>query len=418
MPDGAPAAGVPVVLTVERGVTESIFGVLAFGLSLGLAALPCLAPDAPRNVICGDDAQRAATGPDGGWAFRLSQAWVPGTLTDTKWHVTAAVDGPGGRAVSDVRFKVREQSPTAPDLQLWAPDVVMRDEGGRVAVSWPELPGRGFEDPPAYEVSWVDGAGRLVWAVSTERSDATIDARLREDTSGNLALVARASRWRVDIRYRYTHTAAARPYTGTAGAPLSRAKPCTVRDALGAESAPPGCPATDADLATPITGDGVRFPCMRLPAVPRGVSVPEIQLPSGVQACADAPPAVTVDLGQEVGVGLVVARGCDGCTVEASSDGTSWRALGRGQVVETPVAPTARWIRASGDGADRLAELSVWPGTPPAAPGPASTVAGAPPSPAAPDGDDDDRSPLLLVVALVLLVAVAAAAGRVAGRRR
>jgi hypothetical protein len=164
-------------------------------------------------------------------------------------------------------------------------------------------------------------------------------------------------------------------------------------------------------VATPIT-DGVGVGCLRMPDLPSGVSAPDLQLPSGVRTCAEAPPAVTVDLGDVTGVGLVVARGCAGCTVEASSDGTSWRALGRGQVVETPAAPTARWIRASGDGADRLAELSVWPGTPPAAaPAPGPTTARGTPRPA-PGTGDDDLPWLPVAAALALLVAAAVATDR------
>jgi hypothetical protein len=333
-PDGSAAAGVP--LTVTRLATngEKVGDFLTAVFTGGLACIP------DNGDLCAANDQvvdQGTTGADGSYATRLSRAYVPGYQTDADWLVAAA--GPAGAGEvsgpsSSYEMEVNTAAPVAPALPLWdqAP-AVSGDRVISVSVSAPAVPEGAT--PKQASTEFLDSRGASVLSLSGP----SVDARLLED--GTLRVVgARA----VDVvahhvdgstTYHQHLVSAGTPYQG-ALVPLSRGKACA---AGGPASAP--CALTDGDLTTAAVGTDA----------------------------TQAPPAdAVVDLGAPSAIGLVVARGCAGCTVETSDDAVTWAALpavktsgsvSGMQLAAGGRAVTARYVRVLQP--TGLREISVWP---------------------------------------------------------
>ena len=333
-PDGSAAAGVP--LTVTRLATngEKVGDFLTALFTGGLACLP------DSGDLCAANDQvvdQPTTGADGSYATRLSRAYVAGFQTDADWLVSATAPGDAGEASgpsSSYEMEVNTAAPVAPALPLW--DAAPTITGTRVitvSVSAPTVPEGGT--PKRASTEFLDSRGASVLSLT----GATIDARLLEDGAlrvvGARAIDVVAHHVDGSTTYHQHLLSAGTAYQG-ALVPLSRGKPC----AAGGEPSGP-CPLTDGDLTTAVVG---------------------------VDATQPAPSDAVVDLGAPSAIGLVVARGCDACSIETSSDAATWTALPAAtsagsvsglQLAAGGRAVTARYVRLLRP--TGLREISVWP---------------------------------------------------------
>lgn len=335
-PDGTPAAGAPVRLARETSVGDFFGGFFLASFTLFTA---CLADPPPEPCRRGLVRSATAAG-DGGAAFQLTgkdtQTAVGGASTFSVGSKQRPAAGELDGAATTLRFRVQTEALALPDLRMW--DAGLRLDDATHA-RWAALPPAGYGDGAGYRVLFEDAAGASVWTFEADHADLSFDPRVLEDTSGGAVVVGRrrlpATGTGVDAVYGSARVA----YTGSAGAPVSRGRPCTL-DPPAAGAAGVQCPLTDGDFAT-----------------------------AGFAASTTS---ATVDLGSVRPVALVVGRGC-GCTLETSVDGTGWTRLGElpaGDGSLRPPRPTqARYVRArsSGDapaGLGSLRELSIWDGEP------------------------------------------------------
>ena len=379
-PDGGPVAGVAVGLEREPSVGELLGGLLIVPLTFFTA---CLA-DPPPAICRGRDIQRTTTGADGGYSFQMTGRKAQtafGNAAD--FSLVAAVPAASGErsgASVSADFKIQTENLVLPGLQVWQPTVTV----GAGRVTWSPPAGGG-----AMSVAAEDAGGQHVWTFEATRSELTFDPRILEDTSGTLAVAARTSLGAEGTDVSITRRSGRVPYRSTTGPPASRGRPCVI----GAPVSP--CPVTDGDFTN------------RMPTPPPAPTT---------SSTAPAPQTATIDLGRSVDVSLVVVRGC-ACQVERSVDGQSWTVLGR-STGNSAVVPArvgaARYVRLTGPVSD-LREVSVWEGSPPPPPAAPGTPVAAP----APASSTPSRTaPALIALGLLLLAAVGTAAGAVAVRRR
>lgn len=348
-PDGAPVAGAPIRLARETSVGDFFGGFFLASFTLFTACLADPPPEPCRRALV-----RAATAAgDGGAAFQLTgkdtQTAVGRASTFSIASKQPAAAGELDGAATTLRFRVQTEALALPDLRTW--DAGLRLDGVAHA-RWAALPPGGYGAGAGYRVLFEDTAGASVWTFEADHADLSFDPRVLEDTSGGAVVVGRrrlsARGTDVDALYGSARIA----YTGSAGSPLSRGKPCTLdpppasRPSGAAERSGVGatCPLTDGDLAAALGGVGSPAP----------------------------PTSATVDLGSVRPVALVVGRGC-ACTLETSNDGTGWMRLGElptgDASLRPPRAAQARYVRArSGSdapaGLGSLRELSIWDGEP------------------------------------------------------
>lgn len=332
-PDGSAAGGVPMTVTRLATTGEKVGDFLTALFTGGLACIP------DRGDLCtanDEVVDQPTTGADGSYATRLSRAYVAGYQTDADWLVAAtgpAATGEASGPSSSYEMEVNTAAPVAPALPLW--DEAPAVSGSRVitvTVAAPKVPEGGT--PKRASTEFLDSRGASVLSLT----GATVDARLLED--GPLRVVGARS---VDVvahhvdgstTYHQHLLSAGTPYQG-ALVPLSRGKACA---AGGPATAP--CPLTDGDLTTAVVGTDTTQP---------------------------PPDDAVVDLGAESAIGLVVARGCDGCSVETSNDAATWTPLPPAttagsvsglQLAAGGRAVTARYVRVLRPSG--LREISVW----------------------------------------------------------
>ncbi len=404
-PDGTPAAGLRVGLVKQLDAAEALGGLFVIGVSLGLA---CFGGGANVPDICAHQPSTASGG-DGRFRFQLSGSDTQNSLgrASTFSIVTSLPAGAGeltGPSTAE-DLELQAADIEVPALRLWRPPVRLTPSGGSLTVDWPP-PSAGYGGSPGYDVRFQDAASLPVWTFSDTHPGAVLDARLLEDSHGGAIVEARTRMPAPGTTAQLTYRSATVAYRGGAGAPASRGRPCSaVRGGVSVPLTP--CTLTDGDLVHP--------------GIPTGSAHPS----PAVGSASPAPEHAQVDMGAAVPVTLVVVRGCPGCAVEGSSDGTSWSALGTVPTEPGSVEPPggrapARYVRCGGSaGVGGLREISVW--TAAAAAGArAGDGSGGPPAgggtaPAA-TGPGTDLRPL--VVALVALAAAIAGLAVVIAVRR
>ncbi|HUR22614.1 MAG TPA: hypothetical protein VMZ73_01960 [Acidimicrobiales bacterium] len=328
--DGTPATGITVGLERNPSVGEVLTGLVAVPLTFFTACLT----DPPPRLCQNRDIDRATTAADGSYSFSLTgreaQTSFGNAVSFSLSTAVPPLDGELSGAAVMAEFRIQSENLRLPDLQVWQPKVTV-------------TPDRVTYGPPAggattYQVAADDAASNPVWSFEGTRSEVKFDARILEDTSGSLAVVARtemaAEGTTVTVHRRSGRVA----YRSAAGPPASRGRPCTVVPAVTPVSP---CSLTDGDFTN------------RLPKPPLS--------PTTTSTVAPTTESATIDLGRAVDVALVVVRGC-ACQVERSTDGQAWTPLGRSAGF-TAVAPTragaARYVRITGPLSD-LREVSVW----------------------------------------------------------
>jgi hypothetical protein len=434
--DGTPAARVHVELTRVTGLGDVLGGLLFFTFSAGFASVLCFDEEGrDALVICGNNTAATLTDSKGNYRFEMSADAVDSP--DRSFTVTARVPRSAKRAAGaqvEVRTHLKVGANRLPYLPFWEPTV----SGPLSDLTWTPLPG---EAHPSYDKHYASRSGGLTLDVGALPGD-PLDPRLLEDTRGTFHLTAKGHRGSLGA----TWTSPTRPYTGTAGRPLSRSARCTVTvEKLTGNRALRPCWLTDARYRATYEGPRPRH-CFVDPAF----ADPVFQQPP---TCEFASVRVAeIDLGRVVPVAAVLVRGeCDDCAVAGSEDHVTWTRPTDGLVPGTAQdweGLRARWVRvltpstslgryqyetpgakvggkdlpdsAPGD-ASRLTELSVWAATPePVAAGsaPPEPDSSASPTTAAPStSDDGTRTPTLVAAALLLLV-TAGAVGYAVGQRR
>lgn len=388
-PAGSPLADRPVRLVSVSDADDAALGILTLGLGC--------AGDA-----CDDDVRTGVTDAAGRYRLELrgrDTQTAFGTVRPQALSVSAAprrseVSG----ASTSARFVVQDEQVGLPPLQLVDPALSLGSAAGRVGATWRTDAGG------PYALTFETDDVVPVWRVTTGSRSATVDGRVLEGTAGRAvlsgALEDEIEGSRVDLRWRSPGVG----YAAAERSPVSRGLPCTY--GAGASAVvQEECPLTDGDLfsaALPPVADCPPAPGATPPPCPAPTTV-SLALPAGSAA------------------ELVVVRGCaQACTVEASSDGRTYRPAGRVTgafgAVRLPGAGT-RAVRVGLTGGG-LREVSVWEpdgGTPALRPVPAGDVEAL----RRPYRDAEDGVPVVVVLlAGGLCLAGALGVGFLLGRRR
>lgn len=375
--DGSPAADARVALTKEPDFFDVLFTVTSLGLA-------CLAGE--FTDAC-DDARVTQAGGEGRFRFDVKGRDTQGVGGNAAtMGLSAAIRpsqgmsrGPG----TTVRFQVQTPALDLP-LRLWEPALTFEARPRRARLTFSDLPARVLpaQASPAdarIEAHFRSAGGSLVWRVARIDRAAEFDARVLEDTRGDLSVVAYVDDVEVDVsegvELDVALTSGRLPYESPAGRPDSRGKPCSL--------------ATQ-DRVTPVT------PCPLTDGDFEEAGLAEAACPEGQAECLPVRSAF-VDLEEPVDILAVVVRGCtDRCVVETSGDGQTYRRLGIGtppeggrsdpgydDVVLAVAEPSrARFVRVVTDGAAQgLREISVFDPT-----------VEVPPSPPPRDEEEERRS--------------------------
>jgi hypothetical protein len=336
---GSPLANATVHLYKEPDVGEVIVGSV---LALGSLGGVCLFPGAP--AIC-NKGRTAKTGADGRYRFTMKGSDTQGLIGDASTLDLVFADPKGGqRATSTtLRFKVQQEATVLPDARLWGGQLAVRQTvaGGqkKLAFSWSSLPAA-YGTGAKYDVRLLDPTkGSALWSQPAPSTSVRIDARVLEDRAADAAVTARSKLAGADAVY----LSARKQLSPSAGAPPSRHKPCsavtgTTKLATVKQTV---CVATDGDLSSPA------------------------QLTASNGAIATG---LVVDLGTARPVSLVVARNLTAAvTVEVSTDGTSFHAVGTAPGQFDILAPPGRggavFVRVGATGGTSetaVSEVSVW----------------------------------------------------------
>lgn len=348
--DGSPVPGARVALVEQPGFDDVFFTVFSLGLT-------CLTDELP-NMCRG--ARRTSTADDGTFAFHLRGRDTQGTVgTASTMELSARMDRGDdeleGPAVA-MDFLVQTARLNLP-LRFWGPRVKATGNARDLRITWPRLPG----DILPARVSLADietdvrfqaAGGAEVWTYSGVGSGKRLDARLIEDASGTLSVVARAggievpdeAGSRVGVRLR----SARLPYESPGSAPVSRNTACLVEDGGGRPVAQASCGLTDGDFAAEFAQS---IDC------------------DDADCVGPARNRVTIDLGRARTLDLIAVRGCNGpCTVESSRDAKTWRTVGTGGrnmgeniALRLARPERARYLRvAATGGIHSLREVSAW----------------------------------------------------------
>lgn len=408
--NGSPAPGARVVLGREADLAEVFFT----GVFIGL---PCLDNDPPP--IC-KSSQVSKAGSDGRFDFEVKGEQTQGffgtaatlNLSTRLSRGTGEFEGP---AIT-TRFQAQATGLEV-GLRLWQPKVEFSGDFATARAVWSELPsgvlpGEANLGNVVTTLRFQKPGGEPVWVFLNSQSGENFDARLLEDSAGDVAVYALADDIKVDAArgsdLEILLRSARVPFAGGAGKPASRGKPCFVYNSGGSPVAQSPCRLTDGEFAAQFNPQ------------------PDPPCPAGQQC---PPPAQNrqayVDLGAPVNVNLVAIRGCPGrCNVETSDDGRTFRNAAVGQAPEDfaaggdvavafPRQISARFVRVSSDGdLASVREVSVWlPAAPPPEPPPAvPSTEGLPTQEA--DVDDDGlplvwiAAALLAIVAIILIVVI------------
>ncbi|MPZ26797.1 MAG: hypothetical protein GEV12_10155 [Micromonosporaceae bacterium] len=351
LPDGSPAAGVPVGLLKEPSGLSILF---EFAVTVASIGTLCLT----RSVsIC--QGARTTTADDGG---RFSFT-VPGEDTKTffgnpgSFVVAAELPAGQGQAAGpgvQTRFEIDQVELTVPEVSFWEPAALAVATGPQ----WVDYSGaeRDQHGRPEFTVVVTEGDD-VVWS-EPAGPEGRLDARSVADLRGAVHVTAVEQREQDGVRFTTSYSTQRLAVQGAAGPPLSRGASCTVDGPEPTVFDP--CPVTDGRYADEL-------PHQSCPA-PSPTPGPDASPPP-----CTANTWVSVDLGTPRPIGAVFVHGLSvssDVAVETSGDGVTWTTVTTGELasydrVELPDRPLARHLRLrTADPSHTLAglaELSVWP---------------------------------------------------------
>lgn len=409
--DGSPVADERVALMKEASAGDVFLGVASLGLV-------CLESEIS---ICGEQRVTTTAG-DGSFVYELKGSDVQGSFGEASiMELATALDRGEGELAGpgvNTRFQVQTEAVRVP-LRTWESPVEVVGAGGDVRVAWADPPGDVF--PPEADmgdltrrVVFRSGPEETVWGQSAPMPSLTLDARVLEDTRGDVAvfsevddiMVAPEAGTDLEVLLR----SARYGYVSPAGAPPSRGASCSV-------DGPDGQPVPQAPCTLTDGGYSEEF---------RPATCP----PSDEDCVEPDHTQVVVDLGSPIDIDLVVVRGCPGtCSVEASEDRSGWQPVGAsgGELgprdFAAPVEPPVRgrYVRVTSDErVDGLREVSVWDGRRPSLEGSLLVSPDEVSSDFLPDrdgGDGGGPSLWLIGVLLVVFLGIGVAVGLVVRRR-
>lgn len=409
--DGTTVGDARVALMKEASAGDVFLGVASIGLV-------CLESEIS---VCGEQRVTTTAG-DGSFAYDLKGSDVQGSfggasimeLTTALARGSDELAGPG----VNTRFQVQTEAVRVP-LRAWESPVEMTGAGGDVRVTWSDPPGDVFPAEAdlgdlTRRVVFRSGPRETVWEQSAPMPSLELDARVLEDTRGDVAvfsevddiMVAPQDGTDVEVLLR----SARYGYASPAGQPPSRGASCSVPGPDGQPVSQTPCTLTDG-------GFSEEFRPATCPPSDEGCVEPDHT-------------RAVVDLGSPIDVDLVVVRGCSGtCSVEVSEDRATWQPvgasageLGRRDVIADAAEPVrGRYVRvASDERVDTLREMSVWDGQRPSLQGsllvsPDEVSSGLLPDR---DGGDGGGSSLWFIGALlVAFLAIGVAVGLAVRRR-
>ncbi|WP_162907371.1 discoidin domain-containing protein [Allorhizocola rhizosphaerae] len=327
LPDGGPAAAVPVVLVEEPSGIDALFELTVTVTSIGMLCLT-------QQVSFCKGARRATTDEEGRYSFTMKGKDAKSILGNPAHFALSARLDSGPRI--QTRFPIEQAEVKVPEARFWQPDGLRVQAGPqRVEYSWPPLAG-------AKHRLEVTEADELVWAQESA-PNGSFDARAIADAQGEFRAIARVER----DGFTTDHHSQPVAVSGQAGAPPSRGSGCTL-----AGVTPQPCGFTDGRYA--------------------GASLPQQVCPS---ASASASPGtcgshtwITIDLGAARQVTTVFLHGLSTSKdfeVSVSADGAQWNRYARhkraGYVALTGNSPvSARYVRVQSESLHALQEASVW----------------------------------------------------------
>jgi hypothetical protein len=301
----------------------------------GTFGVPCLSKNPPP--IC-RLLRRTSTDRKGGYAFTMDGDAVRGGIGEASpFQLSAALPARHGQVtgpVIETSFLVQRTNLTLPDLAFWEPSgLAVEASRQAVRVRWNAFrPPAGWRANPS-TVEVTAGSAR-VWSQRLAPGG-TFDARAVEDVRGAAYVAAHADRKGPDTTFRTTFASPRLRFTGAAGRPESRGRPCLFPNGSARR-----CTATDGAFDRPLT----------------------------------APLTwVAVDLGATRPVGAVFAHGLaltDHAVISTSDDAVTWTPRATVTAadflrVPLPAGMTARYVRLAAAGGTTpiaaLTELSVWP---------------------------------------------------------
>jgi hypothetical protein len=339
---GDPVSGRRVVLGPQTDAGEAIGGTLLTLVSLGTL---CLADPPPEP--CASFLSRSNsldTGGDGSFSFSLKGSDVRTFFGNAqRMGVSAGLPAaPGmleGPAVL-TRFRVQTEQLNLGPVHFWEPEFSATNARAR----WDRTP-KVLGGGSRYQLDFTTDQGGPIWRVESTSAGAEYDPRVLEDGAGRVAVSAPRSGVALGTTTETVYRSAQLAFRGTAGKPLSRGRTCTLVKGSAAPVPLTGCGATDGRLD-----------------VAAGVPVPA-QSPAPGSAGPAENHWLTIDLGRQVDVSLVVIRGCE-CAVEASGDGSDWNRLGStgSDGLVEPRRVRARFVRVGGQNEtfSGLREVSIW----------------------------------------------------------
>ncbi|MFE9202107.1 discoidin domain-containing protein [Micromonospora sp. NPDC007230] len=360
--DGAPAAGVSVVLYKEPDAAEVVGGILATVTSLGLL---CLA----RAVDVCKGVRKAKTDSAGTYTFRLTGRDTQGTFnTASTMGLSAqlAGDTANGPALH-ARFKIQRTQLDVPTLAFWEPaDLAVRPDPREISVKWSGRPALTDRTSPRYKATAIadNEANDVVWEAEDVRPGEALDARAIGDLRGYLYLTATAEVRDNGTTFTTLHDSQRVGLVGALGPPRSRGQECAVADQQGQPKPLVPCSLTDGAYGPSYRHQG----CQRM----NGAGAPSTPQPNSSAKACQANTFLQVDLGARRPVAAVFAHGLSASgpvVIETSDDGTAWsqRAEARWSrflKVALPAGINARYVRLSeqrGYEIAELNELAVWP---------------------------------------------------------
>ncbi len=334
--DGSPVAGRPVQLGAGITDGEGAFAVLTLGLSC-------------QTGECRGAVRDTTTDDNGRYDFTLEGHETQSSFGEAVSILVSATGAPPDGRVSgalvSARFRVQSEQVSMPPLALVEPDLVLdrASDALDVIASW------STDRPAPYDLSFETDAVTPLWRVTTADQGATVDARILEDTAGRVVVAGGHNETiegsDVAVRWR----SAGVGFAAAAGPPPSRGRPCRYLDAAGRHTVASPCALTDGELTT-------------IGSAPQVCADPVDGEPP---ADCEAPTVVELDLGAAVPAELVVVRGCeDGCAVETTGDGVTYRPVGSVSddfgAVLLDGQPTTAVRVGLGSSAFGLREVSVW----------------------------------------------------------
>lgn len=359
--DGAPAAGVSVVLYKEPDPGEVVGGIMATVTSLGLLCL------AHAVDVC-KGARKAKTDSNGIYTFHLAGRDTQGTFgTASTMGISAQL--PGGTAPGpavQARFKVQHTELAVPTLAFWEPaGLVVHPGPDTVGVRWADHPALKGQRSPKYAITATsdNDTNDVVWQAENVRPVAALAARAVADLSGYLHVTATAEVKDSGTSFTTIYDTQRVRVVGVLGPPQSRGRQCAVAGRQGEPEPLVPCSLTDGAY-----GQSFRYQSCQQTG---SSGVPPSPVATRSAESCRSNTFLQIDLGERRPVAAVFAHGLSVSSrvvIDTSDDGTTWsrRADARQSrflEVALPTGVHARYVRLSqesGSAITQLHELAVW----------------------------------------------------------